>query len=1403
MKKSTSYFGNRFTSALRGFRARRRSPQISVLPAPVAAAPEFEALEGRILLSGITAGKVYKSVKFTDADGDEVIVKLTGKLAKGAGFTIDLLGGAENDSDIDNIKLFGTGNTNALSVMVKPKTLFKGTSVIPTVYSGGTTMIGAISADNGVTALRGINLSAAIVSSIDLGNVNVGGISLNTGRAQFVDRLNMVNNANFFPYQPVTGDIDFNDITAKSIGTLSIRGVQAAGPGVLGDTTNDFNGQITVGDGNGKIGSILAPFSNVNGGLSVGSIGKITVLALNTDLNVSGDLTIQFNDGFFGNLTVGGHLNFGLSRGDMDGTLIAGNGISGLSKSTTDAIRLPGDFFGQMNTFNNPEFTNIGIADISVSGEFAGAVSSSSSIGNVSGQVFNGANVAASTTLGNVTATGGYIGGTFAANESIGNISARGTIFADFTAGTSIGTVSSTAFGGNYAITGTFTALGGDIGAVTASAVDGNAIYNAKFNAAGSIGAITASVSGAAGGSAIYGATFKADSDADNVGGIGNITATSGSQLGVGIGGGSSFTGASIGDISVTMAKSSQANAIANSTFTGVTNTETEPTSGKFNDLGTIGNITVNHQGTGDGINSGFFYAGQGGAGIGNVTVTTANGTGILYSGFYANQGTATDTLSEAVIGNILVASSKGAGVQNVQFQAVNGIGNISATSQNFAINNSTFNANTDGDNSGSIGSITAKVTGAGSNGITGGSTFTGTDIGDISVTLTSLSGTGIGINGAATFTAETAVDVLDKDGKVVGTNNTGAIGTITVSNASTDPLAHGIVGSKFNAGAAGTGIGAITVTTAGGEGINGSNFLANVGFGANGDTFTGSIGAITVNAGSAGINAASTFTASQDIGAISVTSVGNSITGSNFTANDNNGISKTNTGSIASISVTASDESSTGIAGFATFTAAAIGDISATVSNAKGGVAIDTASFTAVTAVDTLDKDGKVVATDNTGTIGNITVNSSSTTDSAISLGNFQAGSKGSIGTISVTAVGGAGIAAVSASVFDTTNAGALAPSFTSTIGAVTVTSTAGNGVSNSGIYANAGVGAVTITSAGTALQNSFITGDSDNDKTGGVGNISATVTGKAGIGLDFTGGSITGASIGDITVSLTSADNTSNAIVGTGANDVLATAGTIGTITVSTAGTGSATDNVGFVAETGITAFTATGNVVDTSLDTSKVGTIGNVSVAGNMTNLLVSAGTSIGSITGTGTGDQSLTLVTIGDKGGIGALSFSALDDKTATVTVTDAVSIGNITVATTGAKNGNLDLSDANTTLVTLGNISVDGTLTLSTDLTSAKTVGTVNAGVITGNADVGTGLAGSSIGLITITNGNVGANDVAFAFASMNGRTFATADGLTNAVEFTAVGSEPNISTFDARDPGVTSLAGVTVNLVNV
>jgi hypothetical protein len=91
MKPLAPYFGNRFATVAKKKATKARKTK---------ATSEMEALEPRILLSGVGTGFNKKSVSFFDADGDKVSVKMQGQ----GSFTINLAG-VSNNSDVANITI--------------------------------------------------------------------------------------------------------------------------------------------------------------------------------------------------------------------------------------------------------------------------------------------------------------------------------------------------------------------------------------------------------------------------------------------------------------------------------------------------------------------------------------------------------------------------------------------------------------------------------------------------------------------------------------------------------------------------------------------------------------------------------------------------------------------------------------------------------------------------------------------------------------------------------------------------------------------------------------------------------------------------------------------------------------------------------------------------------------------------------------------------------------------------------------------------------------------------------------------------------------------------------------------------------------------------------------------------
>jgi hypothetical protein len=108
----------------------------------------LDTLENRRLLA-ITPGTVYDSTAtWTDADGDTVTVSLTGAVAGGAGFTVELAGIATDNADATRITLTGLTVNNGLQIVVTPNQLTTqpGTG-FATMYSPGYTNVAFLDAE--------------------------------------------------------------------------------------------------------------------------------------------------------------------------------------------------------------------------------------------------------------------------------------------------------------------------------------------------------------------------------------------------------------------------------------------------------------------------------------------------------------------------------------------------------------------------------------------------------------------------------------------------------------------------------------------------------------------------------------------------------------------------------------------------------------------------------------------------------------------------------------------------------------------------------------------------------------------------------------------------------------------------------------------------------------------------------------------------------------------------------------------------------------------------------------------------------------------------------------------------------------------------------------------------------
>lgn len=751
MKLQAPYFGNRFATV-----TKKKSTKVK----PVS---EMEALESRILLSGITAGgKVLKSYNFVDADGDKVSIKLTGKVGKGAGFQVDDLG---NGFDVNEINLVGDLSKANLVVTVSPTKLAPSDRTTANqIFTPGYTNIGSITADAdaslaGSTAIRNIGLNAAIVGSISIANTDVtGNITLSTGKTTFVDRINTANpvgdSAN---YLAGAGLIDFNDITAKSIGRITLNGVNSAPTGSFG-ITNDFNGTITVTNNLGSIIGIRSDInSNVIVGGTLGATGGVIVDQINGTIDTSGDLSINLGAGGFGTISADGHINLGIRGGAASGyTIIAGDGISGLSStSKVDALKIGSNFVGILQNTSTADTSVVannykGIANIDViGGTPAGfTVNSANGIGDISGTAFGGfmSVFAGSNGIGDITANGGGIGGAYISGGAIGAISSNGgqnsatyqaagaitsfdatwlstgpAVFTGNVTGASIGNVNITLLGiaGTAASSGSITSTAGNIGNLNFT---GNVI-GGLIDSAGTIGLVAVNdITGGANGDfganmfAATGYTSTITIDGDQTGGV--IEATSGNFTGlVTISGdlngvlfadsGNLTAGLTVGNNlngAVNIDGSIGGTILVGNNLTGFVDAETSIGAVTItNDLN--GLIIAGSAGVSGGIGAiqigGDFTAGSIAAGLGNITdfdVTGDFGAGVTAAGNIAVGQTI--TLGTAN-GGLITAGSAGT--------VAGSIGDISITGDDTTNAQSiSVEANAVSSNGGSVGAITA-----------------------------------------------------------------------------------------------------------------------------------------------------------------------------------------------------------------------------------------------------------------------------------------------------------------------------------------------------------------------------------------------------------------------------------------------------------------------------------------------------------------------------------------------------------------------------------------------------------------------------------------------------------------------------------------------------------------------
>ncbi|MDR3633340.1 MAG: hypothetical protein P4L84_05840 [Isosphaeraceae bacterium] len=314
-----------------------------------------------------------------------------------------------------------------------------------------------------------------------------------------------------------------------------------------------------------------------------------------------------------------------------------------------------------------------------------------------------------------------------------------------------------------------------------------NGIVDSTFSADENIGFISATTRG---GTAILNSTFTADSnfgsanngpnlptttpDPNDLGAIFGVSAsTSGQNLVSSVGiAGATFTGETIVSVTVSVTDREEGGAgISDSTFTA--RNAVYDNNGNFNNMGTIGPITVTDGSLrGNGIEGSQFLAGAAGS-IGDITVTTLGGIGITQSQFRASEFDYDQSLYNGKIGNISVTTGRSstgllpvpappndgwtllaAGIDTSYFAADAGIGNVTVNSIGTGVFLSAFLADFDAlsrfgsipgfvlpllaqDVPGNLGNVNITVNGRFGFGSVF-SVYTGTNVGNINIAITS-----------------------------------------------------------------------------------------------------------------------------------------------------------------------------------------------------------------------------------------------------------------------------------------------------------------------------------------------------------------------------------------------------------------------------------------------------------------------------------------------------------------------------------------------------------------------------------------------------------------------------------------------------------------------------------------
>ena len=1059
---------------------------------------QIEALETRMLLSGVGTGIGKKKVVFFDAVGDKVTVSVaeSGKLAKSVlapTFDITLDAGSDH-SNIQSIIVHGDAGTS-LSVLVTPQKFNVasgggGTDYkYPVAYTQGFTEIGSIlNTDNGVkvkgqalpnygtgAGLRGIGANAAFIDNVNITG-NLGGLAEDIGVSKF----------NGLTVSQI-GQIHFGNVNVSgNLNALTLNGVSNAA------YSNDLAGSITVG---GTLGIMNAKFSNVLAPILAHDIGSLTVQDIKANVTattsigsvVATDLYSQIAAATIGSVSlVSTPAASGSANGNFAGSLV------GTVTATTSLgpLSVAGAFTGTVSVTNGNLRGNISLNGTS----FTGNILASGSIENVA-----------------IAQTGATaFGGHLIAGTSIGNVTAGNFSSADIEAGTSIGVITSLndASLATGIVNTTITAHSGGIAGVNSA----GSITGSTFSATGAIGAVNVS-QGAINNDTFAGSSVGSISSVGAItnsfftattGGIGMVTTTHGAIGGTNVG--NTFTGASLGGFSATGGDISY-NSI-------------QSTSGGIGSLTAVtGNIT-------------------------NDVIKSATIVGDLTSSLGS---VSANTITGASVGNVSAAFNINA---NFIAASTGSIGHLTASagtvgSQNFGNN---ITAGT------SIGNITG-ATGIGYNVLNAGTT-----VGNLTSSIGSVSNDTITGAQVGNLWAEVNINsnFITATGSVGNlTANSGSIGGSSAGNtvaAGSIGNIAGATGISYDAFTATGAIGSLT-TTHGAIGndtvIGGSigNLSAN-----GGDVSNNLLQANTV--GGTGIGNVGTLSGSVNSNKIlSAAAIGNVSAATDIYSNIINA-----TGAIGDVISTAGGvgNASAPNTGYPYYYAAPGNIISgASVGNvtARLNISGNIITATAGDVKNIMSTDGRIAGDTVTasGSIGNISAapgglsyaydysgNSFGNTANAIEGSNFVAGNNiGYIKAVSPDLDTGA-TDAITTTAF-TATAG--------TIGAITATAngTRSSDVAINGITfrAGAGIGAVTANTfnTGAAIYDSTfdVTGGLNSHDTNVIGAISATSIGGAGI---------TGTTVEAVSGSITSVSGTSNTGRGITDTTIHAISGNIGAV-------------------------------------------------------------------------------------------------------------------------------------------------------------------------------------------------------------------------------------------------------------